>query len=279
MAQRTIKNLFSPAAIADASEGGQTPVDITGMKGEVDAVMMAANTAGSSPTLNLKLQSSPVASISHSYEQEETEIDVQLRIAADNSVLLAASFTQAATGTVKSVFLPLKERGTLSDGTNLTLTIEADNAGDPSGTALATATVPLSSLTGDYVNYEFAFDVDLSAGDYWLVLASDYTASATNNVAWQGDSGLTSGGNQSVEDGTNWAADADDSQVFTMYQYVFTDVTDGAYTEVTTGGSAQRLAVNVDNLGSIARVHATVTGSSTPSYRVGVSLIGFDEDS
>lgn len=284
MGQRSIKTLLLTGAMADATpEGGQTPVDCVGLKGVTDFVLTAKSTAGTSPTLATKLQSSPDPAISHSYvlATAANAIDVQLRVGAADSVRLAAKFVQAATGTVKSIWLPLKERGTIPDGTVLTLAIQADDSGDPSGTDLKTATVALSSLTSSYVNYEFSFTgFDLAAGTYWLVLTSDYTASGTNNVAWKAESGLVSGGNQSVYDGTVWAADVDDSQIFTMYQYVFSDVTGGAFTGVTTTGSIQRLELNMDTLtvGRYLRVHTAVGGTSTPSFQMAVAAVGFDED-
>lgn len=72
----------------------------------------------------------------------------------------------------------------------MTLRIETDNAGDPSGTlvdANATITVAESSLTTSYQLVDFNFPASFSltgSTQYHLVLSTSRTASATNYVSW-----------------------------------------------------------------------------------------------
>jgi len=270
--------IVTPFKALDSNEGGVAPVDIVKYQDNCIFSCFGKSDAGTSPTLDVKLQdSNESAPNNYRFADSSNNIDVQLRIASDDSVLLAASFVQAAVGQIKSITIPLKERGTIPDGTNLSLNIQADDSGDPDDTDIgSTATVALSALTSGYIGHTFTFDppVEVTAATFWMVLKSDYTVSATNNAAWNGETGLTSGGNQNIEDGTSWTADADDSQLFEMVQYAFVDVTGGAFAQLTATGVIEDLTINVNNLDRFIRGHVTIGGTSTPAFYTGVSIFG-----
>jgi hypothetical protein len=105
--------------------------------------------------------------------------------------LLAQSFQIGATNTVDQVKLFLKKVGNPT-GT-MTLQIQTDSAGSPSGTlanASATVTVAESSVpaTHTWVPFNFATNFSLTVGTtYWLVLSTNRAASATDYIQWGAD--------------------------------------------------------------------------------------------
>lgn len=276
----THEAILTPVKLLDSNEGGQAAVDVRNYRGDVDFILQAKSDAGSSPTLDVKLQASDLTSSALNYEVSNTANvqDVELREGATTNVKVAASFTTVGAIQVNSIILPLKKNGTVS-ATNITLTIEGDSSG-PDDSALGTATVSTDNISASYdgVAFTFSAPVELSATTkYWIVIASDYSESGTNNIAWKVESGLTSGGNQSIYNGTSWSADADDSHPFTMYEYAFADITGGAFTQVTTTGSVQKITLKIDDESRYVRAHTTVGGTSTPAFYGGVSILGFKD--
>ncbi|MEP7285400.1 MAG: choice-of-anchor R domain-containing protein [Chloroflexota bacterium] len=104
---------------------------------------------------------------------------------------LAQSFQVSSTSTISYAALTMARVGGAA-GT-MTLRIETDNAGSPSGTlvnANATATVAETSLAGTFaaITFTFAGTFTLSPGiAYWLVLSSSRAASNTDYVQWGTD--------------------------------------------------------------------------------------------
>jgi hypothetical protein len=101
---------------------------------------------------------------------------------------LAQSFTFTS-NTIENVRLWLRKVAAPT-GT-LTLRIETNNAGAPSGTlvdANATTTVTEASLATSYgwITFEFT-NFALSTGTYWLVLSTSRAESATNYIEWGAD--------------------------------------------------------------------------------------------
>lgn len=269
-----VETVLTPLAIADANEGGQADVDLSDLKGTVGFIMTAKSTAGSSPTAAIKLQSSPPPAVGFSV-LTGTTAGVALRTAAATAIKLAASFTtpnNSVTPSVKSVMLPLKKGESLASGT-LTLTIEADSSG-PTGTALQTATFDLSTLTTAFTGATFTFTTPATLAantKYWIVLAGDYTEHVANNVTWRTTT-VASGGNASVF-GSSWSASATNNLNHETYQLVFSDVSGGGFTSVTTVGSIQEVTVPIQNLGAHFRAFATIGGTSTPSFIVGIGAV------
>jgi hypothetical protein len=125
---------------------------------------------------------------------------------------LAQSFQVTGTQTVDQVKLWLKKVGTPT-GT-LTLRIETNSAGNPSGTladANATITVAESGLTTSYgwITFDFATNFSLSSSTtYWLVLSTDRSASAANYIEWGNDtsSPAYASGEMKAEASSSWSA-------------------------------------------------------------------------
>lgn len=261
--------------VLDSNEGGFAPVDVSPYVGPLQFFYTAKSDAGTTPTCAVKLQHSDVAT-GASYTTDGSH-DVGLRLAADNNVKLAATFTQSGAAQIKDVILILKKNGTIST-TNLTLTIEGDSSGDPDDTAIGTATVSTDDIGDSYQSVTFTFATPVEVADatvYHLVLASDYTASGTNYIDWRANSGLTSGGNQITNNGSAWSADADDSQEFIIKQYAFADVTGGAFTTTTgTTADSEVIELPANPLKQYVRANVTITGSSTPAYYTGVMAYG-----
>ena len=81
---------------------------------------------------------------------------------------------------ISRIVIPLKKYGSPTD--NFRVSIQANNAGAPSGTPLGSATVAGTALSTDFANKNFDFTaVDLTAGtQYWVVLERDGSADSEN---------------------------------------------------------------------------------------------------
>lgn len=178
-------------------------------------------------TVNLDLT---VTQGAHLYWRMKPTSSISLGWAlADMSMLEAATFTGTAkdrlgqsfqissTGTVDQVKLWLRKVGAPS-GT-LTLRIETDSSGSPSGTlanAAATVTVAESSLATSYgwIAFDFASNFSLTGTTlYWLVLSTDRSASGTAYVEWGADAstpGYTDG-QMISEASSSWSAESKDA--------------------------------------------------------------------
>jgi len=265
-----IETILAPQSIADANEGGQSDVSLAPFKGTVALVLTAKSIAGTTPTAAVKLQSSPAA-VTGASVRTGTTAGVALRTDTDTNIKLAASFTTAAgyTPSVKSVMVFLKKHATLESG-ELTISLAADSSG-PS-TSLNSGTIDAATLTASFSGYSvtFAKPVQLSASTkYWVTLEGDYTIDATANVTWLTTT-VSSGGNASIFT-DEWGASATNNLNFATSDLVFTDVTGGAFETVTTAGSIQQITIPIQNFGSIFRAHATITGTNTPEYIIGLA--------
>ena len=125
---------------------------------------------------------------------------------------LAQSFQVTGSQIPTSVDLWLKKVG--SPTGNLTVEIQADSAGDPSGTAISngtSGTVAASSLGTSYgdINFTFGTPPSLSGSTtYWLVLKTTDSQSNTNYVEWGADTSTPSyaDGSMSGESSATWSA-------------------------------------------------------------------------
>lgn len=266
-----VQTVTLPQAIA--ATAAQEDKDLSSLKGTVGFVLTAKSTAGTSPTATVKLQSSAPLAKSLAVETGTTS-GVALRTASNTAIKLAASFTTAAgtTPSIKRVVLPLKKHATLTAGT-LTVTIASDSSG-PNATLATAATFDLSALTASFTGatFDFATPLQLAANTkYWVVLEGDYTVDATANVTWRTTT-VASGGNASVY-GSSWSASATNNLNIIPYVYNFSDVTGGAFTQVTATGSVQYLTVPIQNFGSVFRTHTTIGGTNSPSFIVGVAAL------
>jgi hypothetical protein len=125
------------------------------------------------------------------YPQRNYDTDVVLRSTTTTKDKLAQSFKISAPASVSRVRLYLKKTGAPVGA--LTLRIETDSAGDPSGVlvdSVATTTFSEASLTTSYALIDFnytRFDL-VSDTTYWMVLSTDRAASPTDTVEWGADS-------------------------------------------------------------------------------------------
>lgn len=135
---------------------------------------------------------------------------------------LAQGFQVTGTQTIGSVTLWLKKTG--SPTGTLTLRIETDNSGDPSGTLAdndLTTTVSESSLGTSYADVTFTFSTPASISgstQYHLVLSTDRSGSVNNYVTWGIDTsspGYTDGELKS-ENSSSWSAETADG-VFEVF--------------------------------------------------------------
>jgi hypothetical protein len=276
----TTRTLVTPVSIL--ATAGSSDLDVSGLHGPVRVILTSLNTAGTSPTLASKLQTSVAPVRGYTYTTEGTLVDNELREGASTNIELAAKFTQAATGQVKHVWLKLKKGGTITAGKLLTLKIETDTTGDPSGTAVAngtSATVDIDtevSTTAAWVRFTFAKPVDLVAESvYHLVLSGDYSASGSNNVMWQSNTVASGGTFNTSTDGTTFAGvTATQSLLAQVEQYAFADLTGGGFTTLSTAGNTtvQTLEFQAQNLPQFMRVHFTIGGTSNPAFATAATV-------
>lgn len=271
----TAFSILAPISRADATEGGQAPVDVGPLYTRNGLVVATTlNTAGSTPTCDIKLQNSPPLAVGHSVisTAASTLASIGHRTGAATNIRIAAKFVVATGGaTAKKVWLPLKKVGAPT-GT-FTLAIYADTAGSPSGSALATfATLDVATLTTSYQDIEFALAAtyDLAAGTYHLVATSDVATSASVYVAWRAIT-VASGGNCNLYDAA-YAITATSDMEFRLHSYVFADITGATFTQATTTATTQGIEVRFKDL-AVIRPFITITGTSTPAYTVAITGI------
>ena len=130
---------------------------------------------------------------------------------------LAQSFQVTGATTVDAVGLWLKKVGAPTG--NLTVKIQTDSAGSPSGTTVTngtSSTVAASTLSTSYgmIAFDFSTNPTLSGSTtYWLVLETADSDSGTNYVVWGAD-GSTPGyadGAMKSFDTSSWNAESKDA--------------------------------------------------------------------
>lgn len=259
--------LLNHQKLVAANNGGTAPVDLAPYGRQAKFILSAKSDAGTNPTLACKIQNSPPLATGERMDSAGTS-DVASRTGTDTAIKLGASFTLADAHSLASVHLPLQKQGTVASGT-ITVAIYADSTG-PTGSALASATYAAADCAvGDYeyVDFTFALPVDLAAGTYWIVLTSDVTLSATDNILWRGAT-VGSGGNFAQFDTAWTVTDTTDLDFYTK-QYTFTDVTGLGFTTVTSTGCIQTKEINVDTL-SVVRTYLAIGGTNTPAFYASV---------
>jgi hypothetical protein len=130
---------------------------------------------------------------------------------------LAQGFQVTDAGTVSSVKLWLKKVG--SPTGNLTVKIQTNNAGSPSGSTITngtSATVAASSLSTSYgyITFTFSTPPSLSAAtQYHIVLETADSQSNTNYVVWGADGSTPSyaSGEMKRERSAAWSAESKDA--------------------------------------------------------------------
>lgn len=248
-----------PLAVRGATYGGPD-FDMSHYLGPAKAIL-AAEAQGSGVTLNVKFQASDPAALGGSYN-ETGDTDKALNKETSGKTKIAVQFTQSGARSIKRVALRLKKTGTIASDKLLTLTIETDSSGAPSGTALGTATILANSVGATYDWYDFVFTAPVDVANstvYHLVLTSNYTKSDTNYISWQGLT-VASGGN--AEDYTPWADIDTLSLLYRVFQYSFADISGAAFTEVGNAAAFEAIHFPVADAKRIVRAVATVAGGT-----------------
>lgn len=248
-----------PLAVRGATYKGPE-FDMSHYLGPAKAIL-AAEAQGSGVTLNVKFQASDPAALGSNYN-ETGDTDKPLNKVTSGKTKVAVQFTQSGARSVKRVALKLKKAGTIASDKLLTLTIETDSSGAPSGTALGTATILANSVGAAYDWYDFVFTAPVDVANstvYHLVLTSNYTASDSNYISWQGLT-VASGGN--AEDYTPWADIATLNLLYRVFQYNFADVSGAAFTEVGNAAAFEAIHFPVADAKRIVRAVATVAGGT-----------------
>lgn len=248
-----------------------------GAFGFADFVKNSLNTAGTNPTLALKLQHADPAVVGQS-QVTAGATDNKIFSASTTNNKLAASFTQSGAKSVSSVFLRLKKIGTIAAGKKVTVGIYADSSG-PTGSALASCVLDIDTqitTTYDSIEAVFATPADLAdATVYWIVVSVDYTASSSNCVQWRSLT-VASGGNQATFNNTAWTLVSTESFEFVQMQRTYTDITGGGYTTHSTALTGDRQTKYLDATGVVkkhVRPYATIGGTSNPAFAVSVDAI------
>jgi len=248
-----------PLAVRGATYKGPE-FDMSHYLGHAKAIL-DAEAQGSGITLNVKFQASDPAALGSNYN-ETGDTDKPLNKVTSGKTKVAVQFTQSGARSVKRVALKLKKAGTIASDKILTLTIETDNAGAPSGTALGTATILANSVGATYDWYDFVFTAPVDVANstvYHLVLTSNYTASDTNYISWQGLT-VASGGN--AEDYTPWTDITTLNLLYRIFQYNFADIPGAAFTEVGNAAAFEAIHFPVADAKRIVRAVATVAGGT-----------------
>lgn len=248
-----------PLAVRGATYGGPD-FDMSHYLGPAKAIL-AAEAQGSDVTLNVKFQASDPAALGGSYN-ETGDTDKALNKETSGKTKIAVQFTQSGARSIKRVALRLKKTGTIASDKLLTLTIETDSSGAPSGTALGTATILANSVGATYDWYDFVFTAPVDVANstvYHLVLTSNYTASDTNYISWQGLT-VASGGN--AEDYTSWTDITTLNLLYRIFQYNFADIPGAAFTEVGNAAAFEAIHFPVADAKRIVRAVATVAGGT-----------------
>lgn len=232
---------------------------------------------GTNPTLDCKVQEAAAEAVDTDLQVAQTvDAWTGLRIGAATQVKLSQSFTTSAgaTPTYYRVELPMKQVGTITSG-NIWLTLEGDSTGDPDGTAVQTSeVVDATSITtdtnGETVSFIFRRPIALTASTtYHLVLQGDYSASASNYIAWGEDTVVSGGGGEKYD--AAWADEATKDRIVTAYTLTFADISGKTWDQVTNswnvanGETVEEVQVDAQDDGRYLRVVATI-GGTTPKF-------------
>lgn len=154
----------------------------------------------------------------------------------DYPLRTTASYTQISqgfkcntTGAVTKVKLWLKKTGVPAGTDTITLEIQSDSSGVPSGNEVTngiSTAVDISDTTGlvttgySWVTFTFSTNPTLTAGtQYHLVLYGAYTVSEANYITWGADNYdvIYPDGTMSVYDATTWVSDTLYNACFEVY--------------------------------------------------------------
>lgn len=175
------------------------------------------------------------------------DFEFEITTTVETYDLLAQSFQVTGAQTVGSVTAYLKKVG--SPTGNLTVEIQADSTGEPSGTAISngtSGTVAASTLTTSFADTSFTFATPPSLSGsttYWLVLKTADSQSATNYVAWGADTSTPGYADGSMSgELSGWSALSADA-IFEVFApgSAFVEPANGGFSTAGTGDGAPRV--------------------------------------
>ena len=270
--------LLLPVAIA-ASIGGRN-IDTGGFRAaQANIIVSEPAGGGGADTCIIKFQESagPIVSDQINGYDGADDGNEQLRDGAASNILLGVPFTPTVTGTINSVRLMLSTFGTPAIAAGgipyVQVSIQADAAGDPSGTDIGgySRRIPTADLATALTEVSFWFDnaVDLTAAsDYWIVVAGLYDVSATDCVQFHHNTVVGTSGCKHYD--AAWsAADANIDYWYEIDYLVYTDIADIAAVTFTEGTilnvideGADREELGLQKYENFIRAYYTLTGGT-----------------
>ena len=161
-----------------------------------------------STILLVAISASAVPALASGSLDQEYDSGFGLITAVNGSNQKAQLFTSGVSGTLDQVELAVSNYGTSS--AVLTMTLQTVSGGVPSGTALATASVPRGSTqnNGSWVSFVLTSPIDVAAGTEYAIVLSTAEANANNGYGWATNStnSYTRGAEFSSSNaGTSWS--------------------------------------------------------------------------
>lgn len=267
-----MRNAINLLSVKKITATGGLPDTTVGNYGRFGTIRLkAANDAGTNPTLDIKVQSSDPAVTGYNYLTAGTT-ETKLKTGASTLVKHALTFTQTGARSIKTASFVMKKIGSIAAGKKVTIEVQSDSAGAPSGSVLGSATIDIDTAVGTafaYVKATFETPVDVAnSTKYHLVVSADYDASSDNCVVLRSAT-VSSGGTQQTY-GSSWTAVTTQSYEAFVEQCQFTDL--ATFTQVT-GTSNQEANVSMEATDAILRAYATIGGTNTPAFYVSLDLI------
>lgn len=129
----------------------------------------------------------------------------------------AQSFTESAALRIVKIQIKLRKQGSPSD--NFEVALQADSAGVPSGTDLATASLAAGSISGSLTSYTFTMSsiiTTTAATKYWIVMRRSGSRDTSNNFFVAYDNGAANSyanGSSFVRDTSVWSDSSKDLNI------------------------------------------------------------------
>lgn len=202
-------------------------------------------------------------------------------VADSTNIQVAFTVTQDSTRTISSVTLKMRKVGAPTATNGVILTIQTDNSGDPSGTAVhadAIDTVLISSIgsTWQWVTFTFDRPVDLTASTvYHYVLSGNYTISTTAHVQVYLETVGSGGDITSQGPAAAWTASTTSDIVGKVLRYNFSNIA-ATYMDTATHVISAFDTKDIDLRGKkrYIRAKATVVGTSGSFVSSGAVTLG-----